>query len=189
MKYTMKTILAATLAAAASTAFAHPGHGAEGGFAAGFLHPIGGLDHILAMLAVGLWAASFEGKARWALPAAFIGMMTIGFVFGLNTNTIAMTEQGIAASVLVIGLAAAWLQRLPIIAAAAMVGIFALFHGLAHGAETSGEAVGFATGFVISTALLHAAGFLAGAAFRQNIWLTRSLGTAIGSFGLYLLLA
>ena len=189
MKYTMKTILAVTLAVSISAAFAHPGHRAEGGFAAGFLHPIGGLDHILAMLAVGLWAATFEGKARWILPAAFISMMVIGFFFGLNTGTIAMTEQGIAASVLVIGLAAAWLQRLPITAAAAMVGAFALFHGLAHGAETSGEAIGFATGFVISTAILHAAGFLAGAILRQNVWMTRSLGTAIGSFGLYLLLA
>ncbi|MDO5640504.1 MAG: HupE/UreJ family protein [Neisseria sp.] len=177
------------LAAAPAAAFAHPGH-ADSGFLSGALHPVGGLDHILAMLAVGLWAASFGGKARWAVPASFVGVMALGFVFGANGGSMPMLEQGIAASVLVIGLAAAWAKRIPALAAAAIVGAFALFHGVAHGLEMHGaSAAAYAAGFILSTALLHAAGFFTGTALAKNVWLNRAVGSAIGIAGLGLLFA
>ncbi|WP_373795344.1 HupE/UreJ family protein [Neisseria dentiae] len=183
----MKKLFALIALAAPALASAHPGHG-DSGLLNGLLHPITGLDHILAMLAVGLWAASFSGKARWAIPAAFVAMMAAGFAFGAGGGEMPMMEQGIAASVLVIGLAAAWVQRIPA-AAAAVVGAFALFHGVAHGAELHGHAAWFAFGFVLSTAALHAAGFLIGTALQKNLWINRIVGTAIGAVGLSLLLA
>ncbi len=184
----MKKLLLLLALTAATPAFAHPGHG-DSGLLNGMLHPITGPDHILAMLAVGLWAASFGGKARWAIPAAFVAMMAAGFAFGANGGEMPLLEQGIAASVLVIGLAAAWAQRIPAAAAAAVVGAFALFHGVAHGAEMHGHAAWFALGFVLSTAALHAAGFFIGTALQKNLWINRAVGTAIGAVGLSLLLA
>ena len=185
----MKKLLSFLILTAPSLALAHPGHGSDLGLLDGITHPLTGLDHLLAMLAVGLWAASFNGKARWGIPAAFIGMMTLGFIFGTNGGSIPLLEQGIAASVLIIGLAAAWAQRLPAVAAATVVGAFALFHGIAHGAEMHGHAVWFALGFIISTAVLHAAGFAIGTLLNQKIWLNRIIGTIIGAIGLSLLLA
>lgn len=184
----MKKLLSFLILTTPSLALAHPGHG-DSGLLNGLLHPITGLDHILAMLAVGLWAASFSGKARWAIPATFVAMMAAGFAFGANGGEMPLLEQGIAASVLVIGLAAAWAQRIPAAAAAAVVGAFALFHGVAHGAEMHGHATWFALGFVLSTAALHAAGFLIGIALQKNLWINRIVGTAIGAVGLSLLLA
>lgn len=175
------------LTTAPALAFAHPGH-ADSGFLSGALHPVGGLDHILAMLAAGLWAASFGGKARWAVPAGFVGVMALGFVFGANGGTIPMLEQGIAASVLVIGLAAAWAKQLPAAAAAVVVGAFALFHGVAHGAEMHGaSAAAYAAGFVLTTALLHAVGFFAGTALGQHRGWLRLSGSLIGLTGLAML--
>ncbi|MDO4641233.1 MAG: HupE/UreJ family protein [Neisseria sp.] len=187
----MKKLLASVAFLTASAmAFAHPGHeGDASGFVHGFLHPISGLDHILAMLAVGLWAASFSGKARWLIPASFVGVMSVGFLIGANGGEIPMTEQGIAASVLVIGLAAAWAQRIPASIAAVVVGLFALFHGVAHGAEMHGNAGLYAIGFILSTAALHAAGFFAGLLLNKNVWVNRIVGTAIGAAGLSMMLA
>ena len=113
----MKKLLATLLFAAPALALAHPGHESSG-LMAGLWHPIGGWDHLLAMLAVGLWAASFSGKARWLIPASFVGVMALGFVFGANGGEMPMMEQGIAASVLVLGLAAAWAKRVPVAFAA-----------------------------------------------------------------------
>ncbi len=185
----MKKLLATLLFAAPALALAHPGHESSG-LLAGVWHPLGGWDHLLAMLAVGLWAASFSGKARWLIPASFVGVMALGFVFGANGGELPMMEQGIAASVLVLGLAAAWAKRLPAAFAAAMVGVFALFHGVAHGAElgTYGAA-GFAVGFIAATAALHAAGFGIGSVLNKNVWLLRAAGTAIGVAGFGMLFA
>ena len=179
----MNKLLALLLFSTVSTAaLAHPGH-ADSGFLSGILHPVSGLDHILAMLAVGLWAASFSGKARWLIPASFVGVMALGFVFGANGGEMPMMEQGIAASVLVLGLAAAWAKRVPVAFAALMVGGFALFHGVAHGA------LSFTAGFMIATAALHAAGFGIGQALNKNVWLLRATGSAIGLAGLGMLFA
>ncbi|MCX8749306.1 HupE/UreJ family protein [Snodgrassella sp. B3088] len=164
-------------------AFAHPGHITEG-WQAGALHPLSGWDHLLAMLAVGLWAATFRGKARWLIPSTFVGVMIVGFILGAHGMQIPMLEQGIAASVLVLGLAAAWLKKVPASAAMVLVGLFALFHGVAHGAEMGAHgAFSYACGFVIVTAALHAAGFGLGTALSKQQWLLRLTGSLIGLVG------
>lgn len=189
MKKTLSLIALSTLSATASAHAQHSGSMSHSGFIGGILHPISGWDHILAMVAVGLWAASFHGKARAGIPAAFVFMMAAGFVLGAQGGQIPLMEQGIAASVLVVGLAAAWAQRIPATAAAVIVGAFALFHGVAHGAELEGNAAAFGAGFVLSTIALHIVGLFAGNALRRHIWATRAVGTLIGAVGLGLMVA
>jgi urease accessory protein len=156
-------ILAATAFVFPALVHAHPGH--EGheltwDFGAGFAHPVSGLDHLLAMVAVGLWAAQLGGCARWLVPAAFVGVMALGGALGGAGVTVPGLEQAIAASVLVLGLLIAASVRLPVVAGMALAGGFAVFHGVAHGAEMPSAAggLGYGAGFVAATALLHAAG-------------------------------
>jgi urease accessory protein len=143
---------------------AHPGHDLTWDFSGGFAHPVTGLDHVLAMAAVGLWAAQLGGRARWLVPAAFVGTMiggaALGHAFGRGGAEVPGIEQGIAASVLLLGLLISAAVRLPVAAGMALVGVFALFHGFAHGAEMPATAGGFAygAGFVVATAALHVAG-------------------------------
>ncbi|GJD51864.1 hypothetical protein OPKNFCMD_4623 [Methylobacterium crusticola] len=141
-------------------AFAHAGHGDAAGLAQGFAHPLGGADHLLAMVAVGLLAAARGGRALWAVPLAFLGMMALGGALGAAGTALPFVEAGIGLSVVAFGLAAALGAGLPLAAAAALVGFFALFHGHAHGAEMPETASGLAygLGFLAATALLHAAG-------------------------------
>ena len=143
-------------------AFAHPGHG-DSGLIAGIGHPIGGLDHLLAMLAVGLWAAQQQGAARWALPCTFVGTMLLGGVLGFEGLELPALESGIAASVLALGLAVALAVRPPLMMAVAATALFALFHGVAHGLELPemSSPWTYAAGFVMATAALHAAGYAA----------------------------
>jgi urease accessory protein len=151
---------------AATAAFAHPGHGIAGasGLAYGFLHPLGGLDHILAMVGVGLFASFLGGRALWLVPAAFVAMMAVGGVLGFAGLGIPFVEAGIALSIVVIGGALALGRSLPLAAAMALVGFFAVFHGFAHGAEMPATASGLAygLGFLVATALLHGAGLALG---------------------------
>lgn len=144
-------------------AFAHTGleHGA--GFMHGLEHPIGGLDHVLAMIAVGVFAYVIGGRALWLVPLSFVAMMLVGFMLGAAQFELPFVELGIALSSIVIGGAAAWGRPMPIAAAAALVGIFAIFHGHAHGAEMPADASGlsYAAGFALSTALLHLTGLVA----------------------------
>jgi urease accessory protein len=165
----MKRFLRFALPAAAALLFpalahAHPGHDGHEltwDFRAGAAHPLMGMDHILAMVAVGLWAAQLGGRARWLVPAAFVGVMALGGALGRSgVVMVPGVEQGIAASVLVLGLLIAAAVRLPVAASMALVGGFAVFHGFAHGAEmpTAAGGLGYGAGFVTSTALLHAAG-------------------------------
>jgi urease accessory protein len=163
----MLAALAAALAAA--PAAAHTGHGLEG-FAAGFAHPFGGVDHLLAMVAVGAWAAQQGGRAVWMLPAAFVGVMAIGGILGFAGLPLAGTESVILASVLVLGAMIAAALRPPLWIAAPFVGAFALFHGLAHGAELPAAAnmPAYAAGFIAATALLHAAGIALAFALRAG---------------------
>jgi urease accessory protein len=170
---------------------AHPGH-AGAGFVHGFAHPLSGLDHLLAMFAVGLWATQLGGRALWAVPSAFIGVMVLGGALGMAHAQIPFIEQGILLSVLVLGVLIAAAVRLPLAASMTIVGLFALCHGLAHGAEMPDNSAGFsyAAGFVLTTALLHASGIAAGlmakgAASRQ--WM-RFAGAAIAVAGLMLCL-
>ena len=152
------------LVASATPAVAHPGHLAVFGFGDGFAHPLGGLDHVLAMVAVGLLAAQIGGRALWALPVAFLSMMTVGFAVGFSGSSLPFVELGIAFSAVAFGAAIALRRGLPLALAAGLVGVFAIFHGHAHGAEMPAEAAafGYAGGFVAATALLHGFGLALG---------------------------
>lgn len=156
----MKRIFAAAaLSIAATPALAHLNPAEHGSFAAGLSHPVFGLDHILAMIAVGLWAAVLGGRAIWALPVSFVGTMIVGFAAAVAGVGLPFVEPMILVSVFALGLAVALSLRLPVSAAAGIVGVFALFHGHAHGGELgSAGALAFGAGFAVSTALLHAVG-------------------------------
>jgi urease accessory protein len=160
MKFLL-AILAAVLTPAA--ALAHTGIGDASGFALGFMHPIGGMDHVLAMVSVGFFAYMLGGRALWLVPAAFVAMMAAGGALGISGVSVPFVELGIGLSVVVIGLAAALGQKVPVAAAMALVGLFAVFHGAAHGAEMPQDSsgIGYAAGFMLATALLHAAGIAA----------------------------
>jgi urease accessory protein len=152
--------LAAALTLAPVTAFAHTGVGDAHGFLYGFMHPVGGLDHVLAMLAVGLFAAMLGGRALWLVPAAFVAMMGVGGLAGINGVELPFVELGIAASVIAIGAAVALRLETPTAMAMGLVGFFAIFHGFAHGVEMPADASGvnYAIGFMLATGILHAVG-------------------------------
>ena len=162
---------AAALAAilAPTAAWAHPGHDATIGFAAGFVHPVSGIDHVLAMIAVGLFAANLGGRALWAVPLSFVSVMAVGGALGVAGIAVPFVEAGIAISVIVLGLAVALRWKVPVAAAMALVGLFALFHGHAHGTEMPVNAAGleYGLGFVLATALLHGAGLSLGLGFAR----------------------
>lgn len=153
------SIFALCLAILPQVALAHPGHGASGA-QVGFLHPLTGADHVLAMVAVGLLAALRGGGALWALPVAFLALMGAGAGLAMAGVALPYAETGIALSIVAFGLAAMAGLRAPVTALAALVGGFAVFHGYAHGAEMPETASGlrFGLGFLGATALLHAAG-------------------------------
>src|SRR3954463_2237712 len=155
-------VLAAVLAAC--SAFAHSGDGFSGGFTGGFAHPLFGPDHVVAMVAVGLWGAFLGPPAIWMLPIVFPLVMAFGGVLGILGVPLAATETGIAASGIVLGLMVALAARPPLWIAAVLVGAFAIFHGYAHGKELPDgtNAVAFSTGFVIATGLLHLTGIAFG---------------------------
>jgi len=158
-------LLAAAMAFTASPAFAHLNPAEHGSFAAGFTHPLSGADHILAMVAVGLWAAMLGGRALFAVPAAFVGVMLLGFVAALAGLPVPFVEPVILASVVVIGVLVALALPVSAVAGAMIVGFFAFFHGHAHGGEIGGAAfLAYGAGFALATILLHAAGIGVGLA-------------------------
>jgi urease accessory protein len=159
MRRALLPIFAVAASLAASPAFAHPGHG-ESGFAAGFSHPFGGADHLLAMLAVGAWAAMAGGRAGWAWPAAFVAAMAAGFVAGASDVGLPLVEAMILASVAVFGAALVFRWKLSPAAGAAMIAVFAAAHGFAHGQEAPASGLAaFAGGFALATGLIHLAGY------------------------------
>ena len=148
---------------AATPAFAHLDPASHGSFAAGFTHPIFGLDHVLAMIAVGLWAALIGGRSVWILPTAFVGAMLAGFGLSMAGLPLPYVEPAILASVVVFGLVVALALRLPNWLSITLVALFGACHGHAHGGEIGSAGLfGYATGFVLATALLHAVGVLIG---------------------------
>lgn len=159
----MRALMALLLIAVPTAAFAHTGVGDTSGFLHGFLHPIGGIDHILAMVAVGVFAFVLGGRALWLVPLSFVAMMAIGFILGVGQIDVPFVELGIALSSVVIGGLAALGRPMPVVLASAVVGGFAIFHGHAHGTEMPTDASGleYAAGFIVATALLHVAGILA----------------------------
>ncbi len=188
--------LALLLAAATPlAASAHPGtdFGLHHGFMVGFLHPLTGADHLAAMVAVGLWSALSARRAwpdlMWA-PLGFAALLLAGAVAGLAGLQLPAVEPMIAASLLVLGLLVATRWHLPGLAAAALVGGFAVFHGIAHGAELAGESDALLTlgGMLSATVLLHAAGITMGWALRHaNAWAPRIAGAAVALLGAALL--
>ena len=151
------------LALSTAPAFAHLNPEEHGSFMAGFSHPLFGLDHILVMVAVGLWASQIGGRALWLVPAAFVGTMAFGFGLAVAGVDLPFVEPAILASVVALGLLVAMAARVDTIASAALVAAFALFHGHAHGGELGAAgAASFSIGFVVATALLHAAGIAIG---------------------------
>lgn len=173
----------------AAQAQAHIGlHGA--GLSSGVAHPFTGLDHLLAMVAVGLWAAQQGGKVRWAVPAAFVAMMGIGGVLGMLGMHLPGVDAGIAASVLALGLLITFSARLPLAAGMALVGAFAIFHGHAHGAEMPSVSAPwlYAFGFILSTLFLHGVGVGAGMAMKgKRDKFLRLGGAALSCAGVWML--
>ena len=197
---TMKRSIAQVLFAAATIfaafpglASAHVGVGETSGFAAGFFHPLLGMDHVLAMLAVGLWAAQAGGRMTWAAPCTFVAVMIAGGALGAAGAPLPFVEQGILASVLVLGLLISAAARLPFAYSIAVVAFFALFHGHAHGTEMPLHASGaaYSAGFALATVLLHAAGIGVGAGLAKLdlVRLVRYAGGAITLLGVGLALA
>jgi urease accessory protein len=175
-----------------SFALAHTGVGDASGLLSGFAHPLGGLDHLCAMIGVGLWAAQRGGRAIWLVPLAFVAVMAFGGLLGAVGIAIPFVERGIIASVLILGILIAAAIRLPLLASALIVGAFALFHGHAHGAEMPLTASGlmYGIGFLASTSLLHLAGVGLGLVSRQSsaAWLLKYAGAVIVLCGMYLVL-
>ncbi len=169
--------------------YAHPEGDVEANFVSGILHPLGGLDHILAMVAVGIWAAQMGGRARWLFPAAFVALMVVGGVVGIVAPGFLFIEQGIVTSIFIFGALISWGRPLPFWSGVPIAGGAALFHGYAHGAEMPavGSAWEYALGFVSATTLLHGAG-LAGTGFVQRSLpsvVVKFLGVAILLGGVY----
>jgi len=170
-------------------AFAHTDAATlSGGFMSGFMHPLTGLDHVVAMVAVGLWGAFLGKPAIWILPIVFPLVMAFGGALGVAGVPIPYIETGIALSGLLLGLAVAFAMRPPIWVAAVIVGAFAIFHGHAHGAELpkATNPLVFSIGFVIGTGLLHLAGIAIGELTRWSwgIYVVRAGGGVIALIGL-----
>lgn len=179
-------IAAASLALAAGTASAHTGDHAVAGFASGFAHPFAGLDHLLAMLAIGLWAAQQGGRAVWAVPSAFVGALLFGGLVAWMGGALPLLEGAIALSVLGLGLLVATRQAWAVPFGMAVAAVFALFHGYAHGLEMplAASALSYALGFVIATVGLHALGIAGHVAGRRAVqW----AGAGIAATGLALI--
>jgi urease accessory protein len=173
--------------------YAHTGVGAVSGFSAGFLHPIGGFDHLLAMIAVGLWAAQMGKKAVWMVPSAFVSVMILGGLLGMSGFYLPYIETGILASVFVLGVFIMLALKLPLTVSVLVVGLFAIFHGHAHGAEMPVEMGGllYSVGFACATALLHLSGIGLGVLAQRLSMekVTRFAGLAIVASGVYLVVA
>ena len=182
--------LALFLVLPAAEALAHT-DGAAAGFASGFLHPLSGLDHVVAMIAVGLWGAQLRAPAIWALPVAFPMMMALGGLLGILGVPLLGVEIGIAVSAVALGALVAFEARWPLAAAMAIVAVFAIFHGHAHGAELAPgtSAVAYSLGFVIATGMLHAVGILIGLAqmLPGGRYALRGAGALVGCAGLLFL--
>ena len=174
-------------------AFAHTGTGAAFGFLSGFLHPITGPDHLVAMVAVGLWGAQLGNPAIWVLPITFPLVMALGGVVGVSGFELPLAEEVVGFSGIALGLVVAARAKPPLWVAAVLVGLFAIFHGYAHGKELpeAADPIGYGVGFVTATGLLHLTGILIGTLIRwpSGEKLVRVCGAAIGCVGAFFLLS
>lgn len=188
-KLTAQSLCILILLGLNNTALAHSGHDISG-LSAGFVHPFRGLDHLLAMIVIGLWTVQNGGWKIGLLPATFMLMMTIGAKCALMYPHLPLIETGIAASVLTLGIITALSLKLSVRLSVAITALFGLFHGYAHGLEMS-EATGmeaYALGFLMGTAILHLAGIIIGITTRSRFaQLPHVLGTIVAILGLWLL--
>jgi urease accessory protein len=195
MRKLLSGLTFAAAALAPAVALAHPGHTDGGsGFVHGFLHPMTGLDHMLAMVAVGILAYQIGGRALWMVPATFMGIMAAGGLLGAAGVSFYFVEPGIAASVVVLGIVVALALKPPVALAMALVALFAVFHGYAHGIEAplDGTVAAYGAGFLVATALLHAFGIALGMLVgriseRQGPLGYRLAGSAVALTGLVIL--
>ena len=195
MKSALKSgLLALAATALPAVAYAHPATGEAAGFSHGFAHPMSGVDHILAMVMVGVFAFQLGGRATWLVPATFVLVMALGGALGVAGTDLPFVETGIALSVVVLGAVIALDVKAPLAAALGVIGLFAVFHGHAHGAEMPEDASGgaYAAGFMVATALLHAAGLALGyiigrAGERQGAFVTRAAGSVAAIAGVGIL--
>ncbi|HEU5018455.1 MAG TPA: HupE/UreJ family protein [Pseudolabrys sp.] len=173
-----------------SLALAHPCLCHADSLAAGFAHPLSGVDHLLAMIGVGLWAAQLSGRAIWTLPLGFMSALVVGGILGIIGAPVPLVEPGILGSLVTIGLAIALAWRVHAAAGFALVAAFALLHGYAHGAEMpqSASALSYALGFLVATGLLHLTGIGMGLLARhlRQPLLIRGAGAAISAVGMIL---
>jgi urease accessory protein len=171
---------------------AHTGSDVAGGFSSGFRHPLFGFDHLLAMLAVGIWGAQMGGRLVWALPVTFPLVMALGGIAGISGFNLSHVELGIALSVLALGLVIALALRPPEPLALILIAVFAIFHGYAHGVELpqAADPASYAVGFVIATGLIHVAGIGIGLTLGKLYegLVSRGLGGLIAVAGIYFLL-
>jgi urease accessory protein len=177
---------AGTLLALTTGAMAHTGHGTGQDLAHGFMHPLGGLDHLIAMVAVGVFAAQLGGRATYLVPVAFVLAMIAGGAAGYAGLPLPLVEQGIGLSVVALSVAVALGVRLPLVLSMGLVGLFAVFHGHAHGAEGADAAafLPYAAGFVLATSALHIAGIALGLAIdRFGSTVSLNLKRLIGAAG------
>lgn len=185
----LPTVPGLALALLPAAAFAHPGHVEGSALAAGLAHPLGGADHVLAMVAVGLWAAVTGGRALWAMPVAFLAAMLVGGASGAAGLALPAVEATILASTVLLGAAAALALRPALPVALTAIAVFGAAHGFAHGAEGPQTALGpYAAGFLASTAALHLAGLAAGFGLARigGPWAARTLGAGSAVAGLAL---
>ncbi|OGS98618.1 MAG: urease accessory protein [Gallionellales bacterium RIFCSPLOWO2_02_60_31] len=186
----LRTIVVVLGALLPTFAHAHVGLGEAGGFLHGLTHPTSGLDHVCAMLAVGLWAAQTGGRSIWAVPLTFVGVMALGGALPMLGIGLPFVERGILLSVLLLGVLIAASVRLPLWLGSGMVGLFALWHGHAHGAEMPALASGidYALGFMLATALLHVIGIAFGLGMQRRAreHVIRAAGASIALCGIYL---
>jgi urease accessory protein len=173
------------------TAAAHMGTGLPGGFESGFIHPFSGLDHLLAMVSVGLWGAFLGRPLIYVLPVVFPAMMVAGAIMGMFVVPLPSVEVGVALSVLVLGGCIALSVRAPVWAACVVVAIFAVFHGYAHGKElpSAADPVAYSVGFVLATGLLHVSGICLGLLndLPRGVVATRSVGGIVAVLGVWFL--
>ncbi|MFI4964117.1 MAG: HupE/UreJ family protein [Caulobacterales bacterium] len=175
----------------AGPALAHTGTGLPGGFTSGFLHPLSGFDHLLAMVSVGIWGAFLGRPLLIALPVIFPTVMAVGGALGMANVPLPRVELGIAVSVLVMGGVIAFAYRAPVWLACLIVGVFAIFHGYAHGRElpSAADPIGYSVGFVLATGMLHVFGIGIGVLNNRptGVVATRSLGALIAVTGVFFL--
>ncbi len=176
-----------------AVALAHPGHEGDHdltwGFSTGVVHPLTGWDHLLAMVAIGLWANQMGGRFRWLVPSVFMAVMALGAFLGHGDELLPGVDQAIAATLLVLGLMVATAKKLPLGLGLMLTAFFAVFHGVAHGAELPAHTSGwtYGLGFLITTALLHGAGLALGRLGKEITWFPPVAGAGVALAGLVIL--